>query len=207
MHAPKQSPKNIRVRFCADCTFAEIGSTRAIVRIASGSTLSMVNCIIANNTISQRDDDGAGDYTDAVIQAEAYIGHRDDTTSGQRPDTEVRLEGCTFSGNNPATLPTLLTHDSGYTDSEGTDDGQFLAVFYGDSSSPSVCDFPEGTLHDHEMPCNESRPRPLSEAGDTFLTASNPWLLQTQQVGHLSPYTMIVAQFKTFPVFVSRGVG
>jgi hypothetical protein len=88
---------------------------------------------------------------------------------------ELRLEGCTFNGNYPASLPVLVA------DNRGT---EAKAVIYSDSAAPAVCtyEWPEFTS-DITLPCeNSSSPEPLGKAGANFLTAADAWLLEVKQV-------------------------
>jgi hypothetical protein len=143
----------------AGCSFADFDGENAAY-VYYGGTLSLVGCSFEGNTIFHRD------WGAAVIEAQAGVNYG---------DTEVRLEGCTFSDNVVSTtLPTLLADNraSEYTSS----------VFYSDSATPSVCTYEGPDQTDPPPPCENSKPRPLSMASDRFLTASNAWFLEVQQV-------------------------
>ena len=91
---------------------------------------------------------------------------------------QVRLEGCTFSNNTPSTLPTLLADNRNFDDyGEGKE-----AVFFSDSSSPSVCTYEGDDDYSTPPPCVDSSPLALEEAGSDFLNTTNEWSLEVQEV-------------------------
>ena len=98
----------------AGCTFADFDGYRTLLA-GEDARVSLVQCTFAGNTLFPFD------LGAAVIQAYALSG-----------SPQVRLGGCTFSSNTPSTLPTLLADNR---EAEFGDE----AVFYSDSSSPSVC--------------------------------------------------------------------
>lgn len=140
----------------ADCTFANFdGGT--VASFTSGSSSSLVNCTFADNTLHSSIEGTA------VVLAKA-----DDDTAG---DTRVRLQGCSFTGNTPETIPTLLA-DSRVQSAD--------AVFYGDSASTGIpsCISQE----DGEDDCDTGNVRGLQYSGDEFLSANNCWLVDVQKV-------------------------
>ena len=138
----------------AGCTFADFDGYRTL-RARNDTRVSLVQCTFAGNTLFPED---FGDA--AVIEAEAGA-------------PQVRLEGCTFSNNTPSTLPTFLA-DNRETDKE--------AVFYSDSASPSVCTYEGDDAFSTPPQCVDSSPLALDEAGADFLTPTDAWFVEVQQV-------------------------
>ena len=101
------------------------------------------------------------DFGAAVIKADAGA------------PQQVRLEGCTFSNNTPSTLPTLLADHRGTVNE---------AVFYSDSPSPSVCTYEGDDASSTPPPCVDSSPLALDAAGADFLTPTDAWFVEVQQV-------------------------
>lgn len=126
----------------------------------SGFSVSLVNCTFYNNVL----------LADEEVTPRVGVITADVNEQHSYSDTKVRLEGCTFSGNTPSTLPTLFADNRDAKTAKG--------LFYSDSSSLSVCTY-EGK-HSTYTTCIDSKPKPLEEAGDAFLSASSPWLLDVQ---------------------------
>ena len=139
----------------AGCTFADFDGYSTLVAFFD-ARVSLVQCTFAGNTLFPHDIDAA------VIEASALLG-----------STQVRLEGCTFSNNTPSTLPTFLA-DNRQTDKE--------AVFYSDSASPSVCTYEGDDAFSTPPQCVDSSPLALDEAGADFLTPTDAWFVEVQQV-------------------------
>lgn len=145
--------------------------------------MSLVNCSFEDNTVMPHE---MG--TSAVIYAGIH-------TFYGRGDASVRLEGCTFSGNMPSSLPVLVA-DNRAADWEGISpvsaevgdasggeiEDTYKAVFYSDAPSPSVCAYEGHDRYSTSPPCESSTPLALSAAGGTFLSRSSPWLVQQQEV-------------------------
>ena len=138
------------------CTFADFDGERTFY-IDVDARVSLVQCTFAGNTLFADDSDAA------VIEAYA---------SENSP--QVRLEGCTFSNNTPSTLPTLLADHR----EAGVDDE---AVFYSDSPSPALCTY-TGDHASPTPPCVDNIPLSLEEADANFLTTTNAWFMEVQQV-------------------------
>lgn len=147
---------------CAGCIFADFDGI-SVVSAYRGVAVSLVGCSFERNTLFPYD------YGAAVIQADA---------SADYSNTEVWLEGCIFSDNLPYTLPALLA------DNRETDTAK--GRFYSDSSSPTVCTYEGPDQFSTPPPCESSSPEPLAVPGSTatrgFLTASNSWLVDVQEV-------------------------
>ena len=140
----------------AGCTFADFDGYRTLLA-GFDARVSLVQCTFAGNTLFPED------FGAAVIEAEAFFG-----------SSQVTLEGCTISNNTPSTLPTLLADNR-------EADVRNEAVFYSDSSSPSVCMY-EGDDTSSTPPCVDSSPLALDEAGADFLTPTDAWFVEVQQV-------------------------
>lgn len=87
---------------------------------------------------------------------------------------QVRLEGCTFNGTTPDTLPVLLA--------DNRDDEVMRGMFYSDTPTPQVCVY-EGP-DDASVPpvCDIISPSGLRDQGAMFINATSPWLQQVKQV-------------------------
>lgn len=129
--------------------------------------MSFVQCTFEDNTLYTS---GLGA---AVIQADI------DEVGG---NTEVRLEGCTFSGNAPTwsasnEIPELLADNRGHATAQG--------VFCSDASAPSVCTYVGSEEKSPVPPCENSSAKALAEdGGGYFLSASSEFFLEVQQVLH-----------------------
>jgi hypothetical protein len=143
----------------ADCTFADFQVDK-VMYTASGAPVSLVNCSFINNTILPRN------YGAGVIEAGAF--------ESASTHTEVMLQGCSFQDTSPTTLPILVADNRGAV--------RRKAIFYSDASAPTVCTYEgtDGVVIDR--PCIVSYPKPLTYAGDNFLTVDDEWLVQVQQV-------------------------
>lgn len=130
-----------------------------------GGTVSLVGVTLQGNTII---DTGTSD-NDALVLADAGD---DEDTPATSPDTQIRMEGCTISGNTKTSRPTLLADNRGVEYAQGS--------FFSDTATPQVCAYTgaEGAA----TKCTMSTPQPLSAAGNRFLTASSAWLVDTQEV-------------------------
>ena len=148
----------------AGCTFADFDGYSTLYA-SFDARVSLVQCTFAGNTLFPLD---AGA---AVIQADASSG-----------SPQVRLEGCTFSNNTPSTLPTLLADNRGAV--VGNE-----ALFYSDSPSPSVCTYEGDDETSTPPPCVDSSPLALDEAGADFLTPTDAWFVEVQQVRPCLLYT------------------
>lgn len=126
--------------------------------------MSLVGCSFERNTLFP------SDIGSSVIEADA--------NDPAERDTEVRLEGCTFSNNTPSTLPILLADNRAEDFVEG--------VFYSDSTFPSVCAYEGPVWPSPPPPCVTTSPKQL-ELADTvgFLNTSNAWLLKVHEVIYL----------------------
>lgn len=87
---------------------------------------------------------------------------------------QVRLEGCSFSGNTPTTLPTLLA--------DNREDPVAKGSFYSDSSSDEVYSYEGSSADSKPPPCITSAPFPLSAATTSFLTSEEDWLVAVREV-------------------------
>lgn len=143
---------------CAGCTFADFDGYR-VAHAVLGATVSLVDCSFEGNRIFPVNS-GA-----AVIDADGASGFG---------NTKVRLEGCTFSSNSPTTMPTLLADFR-----EAATD---VVVFYSNSASPPVCTYKGPDFPSPLPPCEISSPLSLAQAGSRFLTASDAFLLEAQEV-------------------------
>lgn len=140
---------------CAGCTFTDFDGNH-VAYTQMGGTLSLVDCNFEGNNLFP------SDYGAAVIQANAAA---------------VRMEGCTFNDNSPTSVPILLADNSDSATANG--------VFYSDSTSPSVCMYVAAYKGAQTPPpCEHSSPKTLIEARSGFLTGSDAWLLDMQQVWH-----------------------
>lgn len=88
-------------------------------------------------------------------------------------DAKVRLQACTFSKNTPATTPILLADNRGAAYRK--------AMFFSDLPAAPVCVFGRNSTGT-PPPCKIRAPGGLLESGRGFLSGSNTWLLQVQQV-------------------------
>jgi hypothetical protein len=109
----------------------------------------MVNCSVTGNNIY------GSPYGAAVIQANAKL-----EADG---NSEVRLEGCTFSDNTPPTLPTLLA--------DNRNGGRNRGIVHSDNSAQIVCIYEGKKQNQPVPPCLNEPPRSLELAGERFLTA------------------------------------
>lgn len=109
-----------------------------------GGVASLAGCRFLDNTIFPHLS-GA-----AVLKADVTHPHGVAGIS----ETKVRLEGCTFSGNGPSMLPTLLAENRGANDTQ--------AVFYSDSSSASVCTYEGPVWNSTSSVCEISSPKALA---------------------------------------------
>ena len=141
----------------AGCTFADFDGYKTFLA-ESDARVSLVQCTFDGNTLFPYE------WGAAVIVAGALFG-----------SPQVRLEGCTFSNNTPSTLPTLLA------DNRGAEVGD-EALFYSDSPSPSVCTYEGVDESSTPLPCVDSSPLALDEAGADFLTPTDAWFVEVQQV-------------------------
>lgn len=147
---------------CADCTFADFGGS-FVATAYNGGSISFVRCSFDGNTLYP-----SLDGTSVIGAANA--------------GSLVRLEECTFSDNTPTTAPTLLVDNRECELCLFVDDTSD-SLIYSDSQSPSVCTYNEGSDFDEPLPCDTSAPKTLAEStGAGFLTASDAWFLQVQQV-------------------------
>lgn len=141
----------------AGCTFVDFDGYK-VARVQPGGLVSLVRCTFEGNTLTPFK------FGAAVIEADA---------SEAVDNSQVRLEGCTFRNTTPSS-PILLA-DNRASSAHG--------VFYSDSASPTVCSFTgvDETLESSQ--CENSRPKPLSTSGSNFLTSSDEWFVEVQQVG------------------------
>lgn len=73
----------------------------------SGATANFVKCKFENNTLVDTvKNDAAVIFADGLDEPD-YEGYIDDG------DALVRVQGCTFSGNTPDTIPTFLADNTG----------------------------------------------------------------------------------------------
>ena len=90
----------------ADCVFADFDGARA-AGVFSGGTANFVRCSFENNTLVDAEKgDAAVIFADGLDEPD-YEGYDDDG------DALVRVEGCTFSGNEPSSAPIFLADDTG----------------------------------------------------------------------------------------------
>jgi hypothetical protein len=135
----------------AGCLFADLQAEN-VAWISPNTTMSMKECSILYNNI--KDLGGAL----GVIAVKAF-----DSTDDVSYDAELKLEGCTFQGNIPSTVPVLVA------DNRGT---EYKAVVYSDSAVPAVCTYEGALSSDVTLQCENSSPEPLENADNNFLTAS-----------------------------------
>lgn len=146
-----------------------------------GANVSMVNCTLASNNMTSED-------IGRVISASARGSETDDISR----DTEVRLEGCTFTGNTVDSGAVLVAESS----------LQQQAVFYSDSPDMGVCMLQDDSHFDWDERGDERReerrderlepkcdtvmqPVEALEAGSgtaVFLSADSQTFLDIQQV-------------------------
>jgi hypothetical protein len=139
-----------------------------VVHVRPYSSMSMKGCSVSDNNVRNWDTGPGVVLIDAMGK---------DYSSGAliAGDAKLRLEGCTFIGNTPSTVPVVAA------DNRGTEATAFI---YSDSAVPAVCTY-EGPEYksDVTLPCeNSSSPEPLGKVGDNFLTAADAWLLEVKQV-------------------------
>lgn len=156
---------------CADCTFAHFEGHK-VTSAYWGGSVSLINCSFLGNSLLNTDD--IPQKNAAIILAD----EGDEFLPEFKPDTAISIQQCIFGGNSPISLPTLLADDRGAVVSTMS---QTEAVFYGDPTAPAVCTY-TGATDTLATDCDKSRPEPLSAAGSRFLTASDPWFLEVQQV-------------------------
>lgn len=142
----------------ADCIFADFAGVR-VVRVFAGASVSLVRCTFLDNKLFH------SNFGAAIIQADG------DDRYG---NSNVRLEGCTFSGNTPETLPALLA--------DNRDDEVSTGMFYSDSPTPQICVYEGPDDASVPPPCATSSPGGLGAAGDVFLQGTHQWLQQVKQV-------------------------
>jgi hypothetical protein len=133
--------------------------------IAEGATVTLVGCSFINSTITSS-------YPNNAVLSVNAVGFENITA--QQQDTIVRLEKCTFSGNNAEYV--LLTYKG------NVNFPTHFAYIFSDNVTHNV-------LHvtvDDEYAINrtEAPARPLSTApaGREGITSSSPWLQSVQQV-------------------------
>ena len=86
--------------------FADFDGARA-TGVFSGGTANFVKCKWYDNALVDAvKGDAAVIFADGLDEPD-YEGYDDDG------DALVRLEGCTFSGNTPSSIPTFLADDTG----------------------------------------------------------------------------------------------
>lgn len=153
--------------------FTDFAGVR-VLRAFAGAAVSLVRCTFMNNTLFP------SDFGAAIIQADG------DDRYGT---SQVRLQGCSFSGNTPPTLPVLLA--------DNRDDNNARAEFYSDSSEPQVCVY-EG-LDDSSAPppCMMVAPSGLGDSKTAFLDSKNPWLQQVQEVLFIYFFSLSFIQVST----------
>ena len=135
----------------------------------NGGLATLVNCTFIDNII-EPSTSGASPVT-----ALARLSHGDEVVR----DTEVWLQGCTFTSSTPPSEPLLLA--------DVRNEEEFKAVIYSDDPSQTVCTLAGvWEWEDNFAECVVRAPEVLTTPGDQFLTNSSTWFVQTQQVGYQS---------------------
>lgn len=152
----------------ADCEFSDFDGHRVVSTWWAGTT-SFVNCTFSNNVIFPWQQ-----WADSsVVYANGF--------SGEQP-TQVRLQGCTFSGgdttNASSTIPTLLASDA-QTGPENGESGAAMAHFFSDADSPAVCTSYSGVTG---VCAAHEAPQRLETSGERFLSVESPWLEDVAKV-------------------------
>ena len=90
-------------------------------------------------------------------------------------DTEVWLQGCTFTSSTPPSEPLLLV--------DVRNEEEFKAVIYSDEPAQTVCTLTGSWEWEEDIPdCVVGAPEALGVPGDQFLINSSGWFTQTQMV-------------------------
>ena len=85
-------------------------------------------------------------------------------------DTEVWLQGCTFTSSTPPSEPLLLV--------DVRNEEEFKAVIYSDDPSQTVCTLAGVWEEGADVPdCVVGAPEVLTTPGDKFLTNSSTWFV------------------------------
>lgn len=138
-----------------------------MLRVFAGASISLLRCNFLDNQLFP------SNFGAAIIQADG------DDRYG---DSHVRLQGCTFSGNTPSSLPVLLADNRG--------DEATAGRFYSESPTPQVCVY-EGADDASEPPqCAFSSPQGLDAGEEMFLDGQSLWLEQVKQVCAVLPESL-----------------
>ena len=131
----------------------------------NGGLATLVNCTFIDNII-EPSTSGASPVT-----ALARLSHGDEVVR----DTEVWLQGCTFTSSTPPSEPLLLV--------EVRNEEEFKAVIYSDEPAQTVCTLTGSWEWEEDIPdCVVGAPEALGVPGDQFLINSSGWFTQTQMV-------------------------
>ena len=125
----------------------------------AGASISLVGCSFLHNQLFP------SNFGAAVIQADG-----DDRYGA----SNVRLQGCTFHGNTPDSLPVLLA--------DNRDDETTTGRFYSESPTPQLCVYEGPDDTSVPPPCEFRTPASLGAADDVFLDGESVWLQQVKQV-------------------------
>ena len=135
----------------------------------NGAAATLLNCMFIDN-INQPSTTGS-----SAVLAVASLNQDAELFR----DTEVWLQGCTFTSSTPPSEPLLLA--------DVRNEEEFKAVIYSDDPSQTVCTLAGvWEWEDNFAECVVRAPEVLTTPGDQFLTNSSTWFVQTQQVGYQS---------------------